>query len=282
MFMENRSPVQHVVDAGTGFQAARFLLAEDVASVWNTFLECWTTVYTNHPDKIHVDQGSVFTSKTFQDLCAVNSIEITFSGTESHNSLGKGERWHSLLRRTFEKLSIDYPRLPKTTRLALAVKAGNDVTNSDGLVPSLLVFGVLPKLPDLSRIPSNQRERFRALAAARKEYEKAISQQCIRAALNRAPPQASNYTFVPGDNVYVYREKLKHWTGPHIVAETDGKSDLVHIGETTGPRQFNVSLVKPSLIPPTSYFIRADDYPTPFSAYWTKVLEPKDPRVSTP
>jgi hypothetical protein len=40
MFLEDRKPVLHVVDAGTTFQAATFLDGEDANSVWNAFLIC--------------------------------------------------------------------------------------------------------------------------------------------------------------------------------------------------------------------------------------------------
>jgi hypothetical protein len=41
MFMEDRKPVLHVVDAGTTFQAVTFLEGEDAVSMWNEFLGCW-------------------------------------------------------------------------------------------------------------------------------------------------------------------------------------------------------------------------------------------------
>jgi hypothetical protein len=38
-------PVLHIVDVATTFSAANFLSAQDVSSVWNTFLAGWATLY---------------------------------------------------------------------------------------------------------------------------------------------------------------------------------------------------------------------------------------------
>ena len=56
----------------------------------------------------------------------------------------------------------------------------NDCTGPDGLVPSLLVFGVTPRLPNISlkEFPS-QKERFRAMVQAGKHYERLISQSRV-------------------------------------------------------------------------------------------------------
>ncbi len=285
MFLEKRSPVLHIVDAGTGFQAARFLPGEDSTSVWNTFVECWSAIYTNFLDSILADQGSVFTSKLFRDLCFAHSIQISCTGTESHNSLGKGERYHSSLRRTYMKVSEEHPKIPRGTRLALSVKAANDTMGPDGLVPYLLVFGVMPKLPDLSRLPTTQGQRFAALVTARKEYETIVSKMRVQTGIYRNAPPSSDYILSSCDSVYVYQEKLKHWTGPHFVASAEGKSVYVYVGDPTGPRQFNLSAVKPCEVPPHVYVRRRleppPEPPTLFStrASSARLLRAPPPRL---
>lgn len=56
------SPVLHVVDCGTNFNAARFLHGEDAETVWNTFVEAWATMYVGFPESISTHQGSAFLS----------------------------------------------------------------------------------------------------------------------------------------------------------------------------------------------------------------------------
>ena len=42
---------------------------------------------------------------------------------------------------------MEFPRLKEDTRLSVAVQAFNNAAGPDGLVPTLLVFGMVPKLP---------------------------------------------------------------------------------------------------------------------------------------
>ena len=100
-WLESRpqKPVLHVVDRGTHFSAARFVASESAESIWNTFLECWVSIYVGFPNVISHDHGSLFASEFFQGTCAKFGIITKQSPTESHNSLGPGERYHAPLRK---------------------------------------------------------------------------------------------------------------------------------------------------------------------------------------
>jgi hypothetical protein len=52
-------------------------------------------------------------------------------------------------------------------RLALSVKAIIDICGPEGLVPSLLVFEVLPRLPGITGALPHQSDRMKALHMAR-------------------------------------------------------------------------------------------------------------------
>jgi hypothetical protein len=95
----DRNEALHIVDAGTAFIAARFLSGQDVATVWNFFLEAWTTLYTGHPQSILTDHGSVFLAAEWCNACILASTSLRHTGTEIHNSLGAGERFCGPLRR---------------------------------------------------------------------------------------------------------------------------------------------------------------------------------------
>jgi hypothetical protein len=160
-----------VVDAGTRFSAAGFLDAENVSSIWNFFLRIWTTVYVGYPESMLTDQGSVVMAAEWSFACKLAEIHLRHDGTESHNFLGTVERFQAPLRRIYMKLKHDYPLFHRDVRLALAVKSMNDVIGPEGLVPSLLVLGVVPRILNISRVQfPSQTERFRALVSARKEY----------------------------------------------------------------------------------------------------------------
>jgi hypothetical protein len=97
--------------------------------------------------KHFTDQGPVFLGHKWRERCRQASIILRATETESHNSLGDGETYHSMLRRIYSKVSLNHSNLPGELRLALSVKAMNDTAGPNGMVPFLLLFGVVPKFP---------------------------------------------------------------------------------------------------------------------------------------
>ena len=278
-------PVLHIVDTGTKFQGAEFLTALDTTTVWNTFVKMCATTYTGFPDSMLTDQGSVFVSKEWEYNCELAEIDLRHTGTESHNSLGAGETYHALLRRVYMKTVKDHPTLSIDMCLALTVKAINSTVGPDGLCPQLLVFGVLPKLPKIcpQEYPS-QKERFRALQTARAEYEKLVSRQLVNRGMKSILPPAADHRYMPGDFLYVYREGVKHYTGPHLVASVEGKQVRLHVGEHTGPRSFNISQLRPApltRLQSMDEILTADNIGPPRILY-TETLPFNDHRAHSP
>jgi hypothetical protein len=146
-----KRPVLSIDDAGTGFCASRFLVAENVETVWNTFLEAWSFLYVGLPQFILTDQGPVFLSAQWKHGCDLGKVHLRYTGIELHNSLGSGEQIHSKLRAVFNKISSEHLKLSRELRLSIAVKGFNDIAGPDGLVPSLLVLGALPRLPEVQK-----------------------------------------------------------------------------------------------------------------------------------
>ena len=183
MFIDKKA-ILHVVDRGTHFSAARFIRRQNVEAVWNALIECWIAVYVGFPNIFAYDQGSVFNSELFTQACKQFGIIMKPTPTESHNSLSSCERYHAPLRRIYKKLQIEFPRLNEDTRLSLAVQALNNTAGPDGLVPTLLVFGMVPKLPlgHIENYPKSQRDRFAALEAARREMETIVAEQRLKVA----------------------------------------------------------------------------------------------------
>jgi hypothetical protein len=246
MYLDN-SPVLHVIDAGTHFMSARFLASVDTKTVWDTFLYCWALVYTGYPEQILTDQGSAFTSNVWATNCAETSIELLHTSVESHNSLGICEAYHSTIRRIYNKLSISFSDRPKSLRLAMTIKALNDTAGPNGLVPSLLLFGTYPRLPDQQHF--DNRARTAMLKSAREEYETIQAKQRVNLALNRNVPAAAQHVYFPNQPVYVFREHPnKRWTGPHVALSQNDKTVLVDIGDSR-PRAFNAAQVKPARLP---------------------------------
>ena len=138
--------VLHLVDEATRFSAAKFLGKRvTTEKVWEAFIQCWSSVYTGMLHTIAVDEGTQH-SDIFGELSKIYDIDVQKSGTESHNSLGIGERYHDTLRKTFLKLPEDHPNLKKDILLAIAIKAINDTLGPEGIVLSALVFGEFPSI----------------------------------------------------------------------------------------------------------------------------------------
>ena len=279
-----------MVDTHTHFSAAIFIPSKSTKDIWNNFLACWVTAYVGYPDKLRIDQESAFTGKGFTELVQKEGIEIQLSGVQSHNAIGIGERYHAPLRRIFDKINLDAPRIDPHLALQIAVKAMNDTMGPEGLVPSMLVFGVLPRMPPRQADLPGHEERMRALRAARAEMCELVAQMKVRIALRSRVPPAASYLITAGDSVYVHNEKTKRWDGPFTVSRTHGK--YIWIQRHDGEKQYSIDHCLPvnraqemSIVQHIHYSLArfatrpADDTPR---VYPTEVLTPGDPRADSP
>lgn len=115
---------------------------------------------------------------------------MRISGVEAHNSLGIGEALHHPLRQIYRKIQHDHPRVAKEMLLRVAVKAMNDTMNENGLVPSLLVFGLIPRFPIIASELPNQKERMEILTTAWAEMKAIVAKKRIMRALLKVPSAA--------------------------------------------------------------------------------------------
>jgi hypothetical protein len=145
----------------------------------------------------------------WKTLTESRGITLCISGVEAHNSLGIGERYLGPLRRVYQKIEHKFPHVGPALILRIAVKAINDTMGTNELVPSLLVFGVVPRFPPMSINLPNQRDRMAALAAAQMEMSVIVSENRITAALNHNVPSSVDRTYEGGEEMLVLREKEK-------------------------------------------------------------------------
>ena len=101
--------------------------------------------------------------------------------------------------------------------LIFAVKNMNDTMSSNSLVPSYIVFGVLPRFPALNTLLPSQEERMNALRAAHAEMETVVAGLRTSTALRSNPPSAASQEVFAGELVLVHREDLKKWVSPFRV-----------------------------------------------------------------
>jgi hypothetical protein len=147
----------------------------------------------------------------------------------------------------------------------------NDITNADGLCPSYLVFGLIPTIPDVTRVHMRFYDRIRTMHTARLEYAKIVSEQRLKRALKRNVPSAADSEVTDGDMVYVWRENPKRWIGPLPVLFRKDKHIMIAVNGL--PKAFNISQVKKAVL----------EDPTPSSeasTYITEIIHADNPRSS--
>lgn len=119
-------------------------------------------MHTICPNRLRTDQGPVFTNYRWRNVANQNGIQLCLSGANAPSSLRIGARLNAPLRRIFENVAHSNPTLSKPYLIKVAVKAMNETMCENGLVPSKLVFGIIPRFPILNTELPNQREKWQS------------------------------------------------------------------------------------------------------------------------
>jgi hypothetical protein len=93
-------------------------------------------------DLITNNAGKNFVSKEFKEYTNTMGICTKAVPVEAHNSINIVEQYHSLLQQVYQIIVVKLSRIDRDTALQIAFKALNDTAGPDGLVSTLLVFGV--------------------------------------------------------------------------------------------------------------------------------------------
>ena len=250
IFIEGKA-ILHIVDTATRFSSAICLDSQgnndgkSVNGVWLAFLEAWCNLYTGFPNRIRTDAGSVFTWPRWKEMAESVGMELRNSGVEAHNVLGIGERLHAPLRRIFRKIVFDFPQIDRNIGVKLSIKAMNDTEGDNGLVPSLVAFGIVPRFPIISSDIPTQKERMLAPSRAQMEMNAVVAQRRILAALTRSIPAATDLVLEIGQEILVYQERSKEWIGPATI--TGIREKIVDVKSNDGQwhKTMNMQQVKP-------------------------------------
>lgn len=108
--------------------------------------------------------------------------------------------------------------------LKIAVNALNDTAGPSGLVPTLLVFVSLPRIPFNPQALTGQAEILQAMHMAIREMSRLVYQTRIFTSLHSNVPAVEDRSFKPGDEGLMYREKpFGKWIGPKIIVDLKDK-----------------------------------------------------------
>lgn len=247
IFYVNKKPVLHVVDEATRYQAARWLSNVTAESVWRAMRLCWIDVYLGPPDIVMHDAGKQFVARVFQTNAELLHIETRDVPIETPNSMSYVERYHNPIRHAFKIVTAEAPDLDPEAALQTAVKSVNDSIGPDGLVPTLLVYGALPRLgfPNECPTPSTF-QRAVALRKATEAMSKHFAKSQVSTAVRtRNGPDTSDIHSAPLDShVLVYRPELDRWDGPWTLLDIQGETCTVLLPPPSGPTKFRTTVVK--------------------------------------
>ncbi|KAE8550702.1 hypothetical protein EYB25_003641 [Talaromyces marneffei] len=245
----NGKPVLHIVDEATRFNAACWLISISARATWDALRMLWIDTYLGPPDFIVTDAGKNFVSKEFTHLASSLGTITVSVPVEAHWSIGAVERYHAVLRRSYEIISDEAPELTPEMALQMAVKAVNDTAGPDGYVPTLLVFGAYPRMTDYSPPAPTIAQRAAAVKKAMTEVRKLHTVRQINNALNtRNGPSSTLVHRLPlNSDVLVWREGGTgypgKWRGPYKLISIDGETCTVEL--PNGPTKFRSTVVKP-------------------------------------
>eukprot|EP00171_Calliarthron_tuberculosum_P004960 IDg4960t1 len=223
IFYIDGKPILHVVDEATRYQAARWLESASAESVWASLRLCWIDVYLEY---LHIRTKTI--------------------PVEAAQSLSIVERYHMPVKKAYRRIMFEAPRIDKVAALQMAVKAVNDSVGPDGLVPTLLVYGALPRLGFPSDPPAQStRNRAQALKKATQEMSRYFASRQYKDAMkSRSGPVVTAVHNLPlGSPVLVYRPKLDKYDGPFKLLSLDGETMTVLTPR--GLSQFRTTVCKP-------------------------------------
>ena len=127
--------------------------------------------------------------------------------------------------------------------LSIAVHGLNNTANPESLIPTLLVFGIVPKLPlsNIDHLYLDQRERFSVMEGARKGMEQIVAEQRIKLASKTRVKAMDVFGICPGSKLLVYRKKIL--VGPFKLFQYDNyKTAYVDTVKMIEP--FSITAVK--------------------------------------
>jgi hypothetical protein len=113
----------------------------------------------------------------------------------------------------------DHPKLPQELALMYSQKAINETIGTDRIVPTLLVYGSMPRFCAAgldARLQPNS-ERFRCMTTARAEYTRIVNHQRVQRLLRTRVPPAADRQLHIGQHMFVCREKERKYCGPFAI-----------------------------------------------------------------
>lgn len=141
-FPSPNTGIFHIFDEGTHFSTDIRLIFMKTMTVWNTIINCRTSIYTVLHNRIIIDQASNFGDANG----SLGGIKFERTGTEAHNGLWISERNHSSIRTKVRKIVLEHPKTYFDFFWLRPSSFWMTPAGHDSLVPSVLVLEEHPRL----------------------------------------------------------------------------------------------------------------------------------------
>lgn len=139
-------PELHVDDKAIHFLPAKWLKDMTAKTFWKTLRMCWMDVYLGPSGIAAHNAEKNFMAAALQANADMLPIRTKSISMESGSSMTIVEKYHTPIRCAFNIIKKECPECENEQAMQMAVKSINDSFGLDGLTPTLLVFGALPRL----------------------------------------------------------------------------------------------------------------------------------------
>ena len=228
----------HVIDLFSRFSQGEFISDKHAETIVNSLNKLWCFNFGT-PDKILTDNGREFDNDIFRQNSEFLDIELLTTPAESPWSNGVVERHNLILTEAFEKSRLS--GASPDVSLQHAIYAKNCLSNHSGFSAYQLVFGRLPRVPNVTEhklpalgesiyVTDVVENHLRALRLAREGFIAAESSERIKRAL-RFNIRENGQNIEIGDAVF-YQRQNSNWRGPAKVVGADRPNLLVKHGGT--------------------------------------------------
>lgn len=122
--------------------------------LWRTLRLFWIEFFLGTPDITSHDAGKNFVVKAFQSNADIIHAKRKKIPVEASHSMIIVERYYEPIRNAYRIIRNEARNIDKELTLQSSIKSIKDSVGPDGLVPTLLVYGALPRL-GMSTDPPN-------------------------------------------------------------------------------------------------------------------------------
>lgn len=252
--LTQRRPVIDMVDAATHFCAASFLGRQSMKEIWNWMQHMWSLVYLAPPDVLVVEQGTTYNAKEMRETLKGHGVHLDRAAIEAPGAIGTVEGYHAQLRLMYGPIRAESNKSTTDQKcFDLALFVLEYTVRLEGLYPTSLVFGGIPRSAKMTIAPTQMKEA-RIIDSAMMEVKREQTRRKISFGLRQTSfPKAKEWPALlrelsAGSPVVVFTSVITSSEGPFKFIYIEGEAAVV---QTPRDRKiFRSTCVNPSVNPP--------------------------------